>query len=81
MNLVATYKDMKSIEEATKYSGLDAFKNDESMLDDLENDLQLAGMKPNRDYKLDLRKGQIMIMKDRHPKLKNIVRIYRLKKV
>ena len=81
MNLVATYKDMKSIEESTKYSGLDAFKNDESMLDDLENDLQLAGMKPNRDYKLDLRKGQIMIMKDKHPKLKNIVRIYRLKKV
>ena len=81
MSLAATYREMKTLEEASTYSGLDAFKKDESMIDDLENDLQMAGLKPNRDYKLDLRRGQIKIMKDKNPKLKNIVRIYRLKKV
>ena len=58
--------------------GLNAFKSDESMIDDLENDLQAAGLKPMRDYRLDLKKGTITIMKD-SPKLKNIKRIYRLK--
>jgi len=81
MSLISDYRELKAIEEATTYSGLNAFKKDESIIDDLENDLQSAGLKSMRDYKLDLKKGQIHIMKDRNPKLKNIVRIYRLKKV
>lgn len=58
--------------------GLNAFKNDESMIDDLENDLQGIGLKPGKGYKLDLKKGTVSIMKS-SPKLKNIQRIYRLK--
>ena len=79
-------KQFRSLQEAAiqvhekmvVLKGLNAFKKDESMIDDLENDLQSAGLKPNRDYKLDLKKGTVTIMKD-SPKLKNIKRIYRLR--
>lgn len=62
--------------------GLKAFANDESMLDDLENDLQGAGLKPMKDYVLDQKKGTLTLknkgaMKNR--KIDNIKRIYRLK--
>ena len=62
--------------------GLKAFANDESMLDDLENDLQGAGLKPTKDYVLDQKKGTLTLknkgaMKNR--KVDNIKRIYRLK--
>lgn len=63
--------------EAMVLKGLDAFMDDESMLDDLENDLQSAGLKSS-DYKLDLNKGTLTIKKT-VPKLKDIIRIYQLK--
>ena len=62
--------------------GIKAFAKDESMLDDLENDLQGAGLKPTKDYVLDQKKGTLTLqnkgaMKNR--KIDNIKRIYRLK--
>lgn len=62
--------------------GLKAFAKDESMLDDLENDLQGAGLRPTKDYVLDQKKGTLTLqnkgaMKNR--KIDNIKRIYRLK--
>ena len=62
--------------------GVKAFAKDESMLDDLENDLQGAGLKPKKDYVLDQKKGTLTLqnkgaMKNRQ--IDNIKRIYRLK--
>lgn len=62
--------------------GVKAFAKDESMLDDLENDLQGAGLKPTKDYVLDQKKGTLTLqnkgaMKNRQ--IDNIKRIYRLK--
>lgn len=68
----------ESLDEAKTYKGLDAFKDDESMLDDLENDLQDAGLKSGKDYTLDLDKGTLTIKKNT-PRLKQVLRIYRLK--
>ena len=66
------------LEKAMVLKGLDAFMDDESMIDDLENDLQSAGLRSGRDYMLDLDKGTLTIKKST-PKLKNVLRIYRLK--
>ena len=41
--------------------GLKAFAKDESMLDDLENDLQGAGLRPTKDYVLDQKKGTLTL--------------------
>jgi len=61
--------------------GLKAFAKDESMLDDLENDLQNIGLKPKKDYVLNIKKGTLEVAYlDKHRKhIDNIMRIYRLK--
>lgn len=66
------------LERSMVLKGLDAFMDDESMIDDLENDLQSAGLRSGKDYMLDLDKGTLTIKKST-PKLKNVLRIYRLK--
>ena len=66
------------LERSMVLKGLDAFMDDESMLDDLENDLQSAGLRSGKDYMLDLEKGTLTSKKSR-PKLKNVLRLYRLK--
>ena len=42
-------------------SNLKDFAKDESMLDDLENDLQGAGLRPTKDYVLDQKKGTLTL--------------------
>ena len=61
--------------------GLKAFAKDESMLDDLENDLQNIGLKSKKDYVLNIKKGTLEVaFLDKHRKhIDNIMRIYRLK--
>jgi hypothetical protein len=66
------------LERSKVFKGLDAFMDDESMIDDLENDLQSAGLRSGKDYILDLDKGTLTIKKST-PGLKNVLRIYRLK--
>ena len=64
--------------------GLKAFANDESMLDDLENDLQGAGLKPTKDYVLDQKKGTLTLKNKGAMKIRkndNIKRIYIIKEL
>lgn len=65
-----------AVSEAKTYKGLSAFAKDESMLDDLEYDLKLAGLSPN-DYMMDQKKGTITFKKTT-PKLKNVLDQYDL---
>jgi hypothetical protein len=66
------------LNEAKVYKGLGAFSDDESMLDDLEYDLQTIGLKPTKDYVLDIKKGTLTVKKS-NSKLKGVLRQYRLK--
>ena len=61
--------------------GLKAFAKDESMLDDLENDLQNIGLKPKKDYVLNIKKGtlEVAYLDKQSKHIDNIKRIYRLK--
>ena len=72
--------DSNPIQEGKKvYKGLSKFMDDESMLDDLEWDLQSAGLDVDKgDYELDLDKGTLTIMKTT-PGIKSVLRQYRLK--
>lgn len=67
----------ENLEEAQTYSGLGEFSSDESMLDDLEYDLKLAGLS-SKDYKMDMKKGTITFHKST-PKLKSVISQYNLK--
>lgn len=66
----------EDLAEAMTYSGLDSFKDDESMLDDLQYDLELAGLS-SKDYKLDTKNGKITFKK-MTSKLKDVIRQYQL---
>lgn len=61
--------------------GLKAFAKDESMLDDLENDLQNIGLKSKKDYVLNIKKGtlEVAYLDKQRKHIDNIKRIYRLK--
>ena len=80
-SLVTSIRDTvkaQSIEEAKTQKGLKAFADDESMLDDLQNDLQVIGLLVNKHWTWDLKKGTITFTKV-VPKLNNVLRQYHLK--